>query len=452
MTRAKSLRQTTAASSLIIEDDDAAGHRLTSRTNSFDIEGAKANLLRHLLASRRHELAMYQAMCNVGLTWIEILAWLDDPRNHADGKRQNVRQWIKANLPLRNRHNLPYSKKWMDEFAKFARRWPEFIVAWNWAERKGYAPDRQPSLTVAFDLMELKRRDDVTEAAFATRRSRVPPEPRAKEFVAPDVEKIIINPNQTLLVGDVVEMARKHTPDGSVHLMVPDPPYFSQVGEPDYTDEYYKKRLMNRRFRALWDNFKSHAEFEEFTEYWTTEAMRCLHDEGSMFICCSNDSIGPTANLMQRKGYRMIQHITVIQTNQRPHTPNRFLQHCYYTLVWVAKSDKYRFSLRKAKWGEWPKDRINSTRGALLKNAWNINNNGRENKTEFPSQKPLELYRRPLMLCGVPGGMFGDWFSGSGTGAVAAVRYGMHSTSIERERDYAADIVKRVQAERCRKY
>lgn len=215
--------------------------------------------------------------------------------------------------------------------------------------------------------------------------------------------------------------------------MAPDPPYFSQVGAPDYCDEYYEKRLMNPRFRAHWDNFKSHKDFEEFTDYWTTEAWRCLHHTGSMFICCSNDSIGPTANLMQRKNYTMIQHITVIQTNQRSRIPSKLMQHCYYTLVWVAKSDKYRFDQRKARWGEWRNDRINTTRGALLKAAWNINNNGRENKTDFPSQKPLELYRRVLKLCGFPGGMFGDWFSGSGTGAVAALQYGMLSQSIERE-------------------
>lgn len=96
-------------------------------------------------AIEEHELRMYEAKRDVGLTWIEILAWLDDPRNHADRKRQNVRQWIKANLPLRNRHNLPYTQKWMNEFAKFARRWLEFMDAWNWAERKGTRPIDSPA-------------------------------------------------------------------------------------------------------------------------------------------------------------------------------------------------------------------------------------------------------------------------------------------------------------------
>ena len=47
--------------------------------------------------------------------------------------------------------------------------------------------------------------------------------------------------------------------------------------------------------------------------------------------------------------------------------------------------------------------------------------------------------------------MFGDWFSGSGTGAVAALRWGMKSISIEREQRYVPDIIARVEREMKRK-
>ena len=46
-----------------------------------------------------------------------------------------------------------------------------------------------------------------------------------------------------------------------------------------------------------------------------------------------------------------------------------------------------------------------------------------------------------------PGGTMLDLFGGSGTGAVAALRWGMKSSSIERDSGYVADIVERVKAE-----
>jgi DNA modification methylase len=52
-----------------------------------------------------------------------------------------------------------------------------------------------------------------------------------------------------------------------------------------------------------------------------------------------------------------------------------------------------------------------------------------------------------LDVAGKPGGLLLDLFSGSGTGAVAALTWGMRSISIERELAYVQMIRERVAAE-----
>jgi DNA modification methylase len=50
-------------------------------------------------------------------------------------------------------------------------------------------------------------------------------------------------------------------------------------------------------------------------------------------------------------------------------------------------------------------------------------------------------------MTGKPGGTMLDLFAGSGTGAVAALRAGMKSISVERDPRYVQDIIKRLKAE-----
>jgi len=422
----------------------AAGRASVSR-DSFDIAEARAGLRQCLAGSRKSELQMYKDLRDAGRFWITICAWLDDKSLHG-GVRISAQQW--ADDP----RNSPLKKRWLDQHAQFARDWPDFLIAWNWAEETHFSPDRKPSLRSAQILLELKRRHDTHQSTIAKRRStlRVLPAPK---LIVPHPEKIFINPNQTLLHGDIVEMARQHTPDGSLDMIIADPPYnLPTPPEETQTDITYDRYAIHSRFREDWDEFADVEAYREFCEGWLNEAMRCLDKRGSLFVCCSYFSIGPIMWLVQNAKWNFPQLIQVCQFNQRPVVTRRTLQYSHYTVIWITKHPtEYRFDYDACKWGTWPRDRINATHGQLLRDTWNINHNGRENTTEFPSQKPLALYQRLLTMCGRGGGMMGDWFSGSGTGAVAALRWGMKSTSIEREPRYVPDIIARIELEMKKK-
>ena len=67
-----------------------------------------------------------------------------------------------------------------------------------------------------------------------------------------------------------------------------------------------------------------------------------------------------------------------------------------------------------------------------------------ENKYGHPTPKPLALYRRILDVAGKSRGMLLELFAGSGPGAIAAMRWGMESFSIEQRPDYCDMIRQRI--------
>jgi DNA modification methylase len=99
----------------------------------------------------------------------------------------------------------------------------------------------------------------------------------------------------------------------------------------------------------------------------------------------------------------------------------------------------------------WRSDPFNNIRGQMKRDVWLIPNSGHENKTGFPAQKPVEEFNLILQMTGTPDGTMLDIFSGSGSGAIAALRAGMKSINIEREPRYVEDIVKRVKGEPYRR-
>ena len=240
----------------------------------------------------------------------------------------------------------------------------------------------------------------------------------------------------------------------SIHLITADPPWFMRVPEKkNHIDHFNEVYGLTPRFRADWDRFELLAAYEKFTELWLREAIRCLHIEGSMFIYCSQFNIGPICRMLEVMGMNVVQHIPIFKVNGRPVAgPVRYLQFSYHTVIWTTKSgSQYRFNDRAIKLAVWKNDRFNNKRGQMKRNIWEVPNSGRENKTGFPAQKPIEEYSRMIQMAGKTGAKLLDIFGGSGTGAVAALRGGMDSITIERDPGYVADIIKRVEAELRRK-
>jgi DNA modification methylase len=242
-------------------------------------------------------------------------------------------------------------------------------------------------------------------------------------------------------------MARQHIGDGEIDVAVLDLPFFLQVPpEKNVVDWYLELNGEKPRFRADWDNFSSIQEYEEFCSASLDEAMRCLHDQGSLFVHGVHTNINIIGYLLQRKGIQINNQIGWVKRNSRPHICQRRLHHFYESIIWAVKNPKtYRFNYRRCKMHYDPWDCF-SERGKQMQDVWDIltrPGNG------HPSPKPVELYERMLTVAGRPNGTLLELFCGAGPGAVAAMRWGMRSISIDRAPAYLAMLAKRVREEQA---
>jgi DNA modification methylase len=413
------------------------GARVLSR-RSFSLVTERTALIRLLKSAETNWYAMCCDLRDAGQHWLNIKA-------ECRARRISAGTWAVDNAPL--------SKRWLDKFAEFAGRWDEFRLAWKWSQSLGYAPERRPGLWGCFDLMDAKARFDTysgprreSYGGSATMGTVVPiagTKPSTKTAKNP----IKLTATATLLHGDVTEMMAAHVTSESVDVIIADVPYFMRKSsEVAVTDFHVNQNGMKPLFNEPWDRFDDIADYETFCSAWIDEAMRCLNVEGSLFVFGTHHNTGLVNRICQMKGLVIVNEIIWLQRNGRPNVATRRLQSSHHNILWVAKDIKqYRFNYRlcrRTAYDDWL-----SVRNQQLRDVWDIPTNGHENKARHPSPKPLAVMARILDVAGKPGGLLLDLFSGSGTAAVAASKWGMRSSSIEREAAYVQMIRERVAAE-----
>ena len=185
--------------------------------------------------------------------------------------------------------------------------------------------------------------------------------------------------------------------------------------------------------------------YEEFCDRWIDEVIRCHNDQGSLFITGVHTNINIIGRMLQIKGIWINNQIARIKRNSRPNICQTRLWHSNESVLWAVKNgNEYRFNYRRCKMLDDPWDYF-CKRGKQMRDVWDIPaqpGNGR------PSPKPIEFYTRMLDVAGRPGGTLLELFCGAGPGAVAAMRWGMPSISIDREPTYLAMLAQRVNEER----
>src|SRR3954451_23897451 len=115
-----------------------------------------------------------------------------------------------------------------------------------------------------------------------------------------------------------------------------------------------------------------------FCAAWIDGTMRCLNDEGSLFIFGSYHNSGLINRLVQMKGYVIINEIIWVQRNGRPNVATRRLQASHQSILWIAKdSQQYRFTYRLCKRSAY--DDWFSKPNQQMRDVWDIPANGHEN-------------------------------------------------------------------------
>ncbi|MEG3089586.1 site-specific DNA-methyltransferase [Sphingomonas sp. PB4P5] len=247
-------------------------------------------------------------------------------------------------------------------------------------------------------------------------------------------------PLDQILMGECIATMRA-LPAKSVDLIFADPPYNLQLGgdlsRPDgshvdaVTDE--------------WDKFDSLSAYDKFTREWLAEAKRILKDNGAIWVIGSYHNIYKVGAAIQDLGYWILNDIVWRKTNPMPNFKGTRFTNAHETLIWASMGEKarYTFNYRSMK-------TLNDE--LQMRSDWEFPTCGGQERLKkdgvkvHPTQKPEALIYRILLACTKPGDVVLDPFFGTGTTGAVAKRLGRRWIGIEREADYCAAAIERIEA------
>lgn len=247
----------------------------------------------------------------------------------------------------------------------------------------------------------------------------------------------------TLLQGCGVEWLER-CPEGSVDLIVADPPY--NLGKGD------------------WDRFASPAEYLDWSRRWIAAAHRALTPTGSLYVMGFSEVLAEVqvavagawdsvrwliwfyrnkanlkddwgrsheALLLLRKGRPFTFNTDAVRTPYNAHTTR-------YPERTQAETSQYGGG-RAERWRPHPL-------GARPRDVLEIPvlSNGTAEKTEHPTQKPVQLIRRLVLASSNGGELVVDPFAGSGTTPLVAELHGRRWVGCEADPGYAAIAARRL--------
>ena len=243
-----------------------------------------------------------------------------------------------------------------------------------------------------------------------------------------------------VVLGDNLEVLRR-LPTGSVDLVYIDPPFRTgQVRRLETIRTGNGHRLRNgfggRTYR--FDVVSSHSyrddmsldEYLEFLYERLVEIHRVLSATGSLYLHLDIRSIHHARFMLDEifGSERFLNEIIWAYDyggRSRDRWPRK-----HDNILWYAKSDRWTFNRDEI-------DRVSymapdlvgpekAARGKLPTDVWwmtIVPTNSRE-RTGYPTQKPLKLLERIVRASSNPGDLVADFFCGSGTTGVAALRLG----------------------------
>lgn len=230
-------------------------------------------------------------------------------------------------------------------------------------------------------------------------------------------------------------------PDGSIDLIVADPPY--GLGK-DYGNDSDK---LDAQAYLRW------------TESWIDIALPKLKPSGSLYIFLTW-RYSPEIFVMLKQRMTMMNEIVWDRRVPSMGGSTRRFSSVHDTIGFFVKSKDYHFDLDAVRIPYDAQTKKARSRSIFVgakwleigynpKDVWSVSRLHREHaeRADHPTQKPLEIIERIIKASCPVGGIVLDPFMGSGTSAVAARRCGRHFTGFELNPDYCRLIENRLAAE-----
>ena len=165
-----------------------------------------------------------------------------------------------------------------------------------------------------------------------------------------------------IFLQDCIE-GMKTLPDGSVDLVIADPPYNLSSGEEiDFKGGKVVSGMGGawKKTMESWDNMSLESYFA-FSMSWLSETKRVLKPTGSMWIFGTYHNLGVINVVCQILGLEIINEVVWYKNNAFPNLAGRRLTASHETILWVHNSPKkreYKFNYEYSKTGDFSYDNL----------------------------------------------------------------------------------------------
>ena len=227
-----------------------------------------------------------------------------------------------------------------------------------------------------------------------------------------------------LFKGDCFEILPKFK--GEFDLIFADPPYF--LSNDGLSIQSGKIVSVNK---GDWDKGCGIDEIDKFNIKWLALAKDALTDNGSIMISGTYHNIFSIGRVLQKLDYKILNVITWQKTNPPPNFSCRYLTHSTEQIIWARKSEKFKniFNYELMK-------KLNDDK--QMKDVWSFSAIAPWEKAcgKHPTQKPLSLLIRLILMASNENSVICDPFAGSSTTGIAANLLGRKFVGIEKEREF----------------
>ncbi len=209
-------------------------------------------------------------------------------------------------------------------------------------------------------------------------------------------------------------------------LIFADPPYF--LSNDGLSIQSGKIVSVNK---GEWDKGEYIEDIDAFNMQWIANAKKALKDNGSIMISGTYHNIFSLGRTLQKLDFKILNIITWQKTNPPPNFSCRYLTHSTEQIIWARKSHKHKhiFNYEILK-------KINNDK--QMKDVWSFPAIAPWEKTngKHPTQKPLNLLVRLILMASNKDSIICDPFSGSSTTGIASNLLDRKFVGIEKEDEF----------------
>ncbi len=214
-------------------------------------------------------------------------------------------------------------------------------------------------------------------------------------------------------------------PEGSVDLIVTDPPYGIQG---DRLHRHY-----NRNERFVVDGYieVERDTYNAFSKAWIAQAARVLRPGGQLYLVSGYTNLYDVLDALRTSGLVEINHL-IWKYNFGVYTSTKFVSSHYHILYYAKPGGKRTFNLQSRFALDHASDRGGSQNYRDREDVWTINREYKPGRQKNKNELPLELLKKMIAYSSNPGDLVVDFFMGGGSTGVAAIGMGRRFAGFEK--------------------